>query len=1063
MTTGTSRRTQVQDSLKGSTQVQPAVRQAPNVSGSATRGPSSVLNTTTAQTLAAVQQWAGNKVNKEIAAKQERSSLEGQVAYQQGKTFEEVDMEGDKYALQGYRVMQAQTAAASILAQQQAEIEDGGYEKSPEEFRAGYGQFLEDSIQGLDATTAEMVRETMTRQMPQLVQAHMTMHLQDQENKAFSALATSIDIMSKDDTVDDELFLNALGGEDAPSSGLSPARRKSAVVEGIRIAFENDNPQAYAKLVKSGALDELDSGQRATLRSAEAAYEERLNRQVDLDWIETEAAILDKISGGEYSPAEGVNQYVLAATDHGRKVTATRGKEIYLAGKAKQEYQERGTAVLVKEAALRGDYKTIAALTEPIMVQAESGGDPNAVSPVGALGTHQVMPATVADPGYGIKPADVTDPKDVARVGKEYWALMVSGSASGYEGLPWEPGDVEAAAIAYNAGPANAKKWIEAGRDYSVLPKREETEPYAKKILKATQEAGILSPESRLQQAEAMLEKTRKLAALEAYEGYQLIQLDLDERLHAGSISDQEYVVLSNTARDTMQIERTKAITEHITSELSSARSNIRAEAEGINKELLNAREAELTNSFEQAMSEVGRPPEYYRGLVQNHIKDIASMYSEQGLTLVDFDYSGLVDHATDSLNKSLDKYDDWSVEQNRIQRAVNTGTLNTLPKNLQNKAFQQVNDHVGGIVSNAVAAGDLSEGDATQQAKLLLEQQYLDIGLVDPQVRLENSAALSGDLVNSQGAVNTQALGVVESYARLLRSNPNVAATFLDQESRVVADAVISAAGGLSSSTLQDGLVRYEQSKSKVGNVFANDLKAQEEARNRIRTAVNGRFGFGGIINRTDVGLAQIIFGDAELGDNRNRTEMDEDYLNSPETSEMLQGWIEAEVNSLARLQPGADPKYLVDAAVQRVTARTDFVGGSFVKMDEGYGIKQQLFGSDLPKLDKADIANEAIVDYLRELGKQPEYSHISEASILQALNPFGKDVDSLLEARAIGAVGVRPFVLVGNGKEVYAQVQLQTGGVSEPIYLDLPNIGKAYKEKYSYKLAGDTIKSDR
>lgn len=44
-------------------------------------------------------------------------------------------------------------------------------------------------------------------------------------------------------------------------------------------------------------------------------------------------------------------------------------------------------------------------------------------------------------------------------------------------------GDVEAALIAYNAGPGNADKWLAAGRDYSKLPRPEETKPYVLKVL----------------------------------------------------------------------------------------------------------------------------------------------------------------------------------------------------------------------------------------------------------------------------------------------------------------------------------------------------------------------------------------------------------------------------------------------------------------------------------------------------------------------------------------------------------------------------------------------------
>ena len=110
------------------------------------------------------------------------------------------------------------------------------------------------------------------------------------------------------------------------------------------------------------------------------------------------------------------------------------------------------------------------------IIQAESGGDPNAVSTAGASGLMQVMPDTAADPGFGVSPLPwehVFDPVLNRKFGTEYAEALLSR----YDG------DEEAALIAYNAGAGNADKWLEAGRDYSVLPRREETEPYVNKIM----------------------------------------------------------------------------------------------------------------------------------------------------------------------------------------------------------------------------------------------------------------------------------------------------------------------------------------------------------------------------------------------------------------------------------------------------------------------------------------------------------------------------------------------------------------------------------------------------
>lgn len=88
-------------------------------------------------------------------------------------------------------------------------------------------------------------------------------------------------------------------------------------------------------------------------------------------------------------------------------------------------------------------------------MMAESGGNPNAVSPAGALGRMQVMPATAANPGFGIRPSNGTA-ADHERVGREYRAAM----QKRYQGDPakmW---------AAYNAGPGRVDKALGSGPEW---------------------------------------------------------------------------------------------------------------------------------------------------------------------------------------------------------------------------------------------------------------------------------------------------------------------------------------------------------------------------------------------------------------------------------------------------------------------------------------------------------------------------------------------------------------------------------------------------------------------
>jgi len=96
------------------------------------------------------------------------------------------------------------------------------------------------------------------------------------------------------------------------------------------------------------------------------------------------------------------------------------------------------------------------------VVMEESGGDPQALSPKGALGLMQLMPGTALDVGLD-NPAD---PKQNLAGGSEYLSRM----------LDRFDGNLELALAAYNAGPGNVDK---AGGQVPAFP---ETQRYVKAV-----------------------------------------------------------------------------------------------------------------------------------------------------------------------------------------------------------------------------------------------------------------------------------------------------------------------------------------------------------------------------------------------------------------------------------------------------------------------------------------------------------------------------------------------------------------------------------------------------
>jgi len=92
------------------------------------------------------------------------------------------------------------------------------------------------------------------------------------------------------------------------------------------------------------------------------------------------------------------------------------------------------------------------ALTNAVQ-QVESGGNPFAVSPKGAVGSMQTMPTTLTSPGFNIAPARDGSPQEQARVGRDYLQAMVQkyGPVGGLAAYNWGPGNWEAALTKYGS------------------------------------------------------------------------------------------------------------------------------------------------------------------------------------------------------------------------------------------------------------------------------------------------------------------------------------------------------------------------------------------------------------------------------------------------------------------------------------------------------------------------------------------------------------------------------------------------------------------------------------
>ena len=322
MAQGLERRAQPQDNLRGQEAINPVTRQVPSVG--APQAPRVPVDSYTAQIAQQVNQFAQGRLAEIQQKRQERSMMDGQIAAMQGQSFEGVEMEGDKWALEGYRLVTAQTLSSSLMRAQEAEIEGGAYEQDPDTYRNTLVNRVDTMVSDIpDQRTRDLAREQLMQQMPGLVDAHMRRNVAFREQQNFDALAQSVDVLSRDNTSTGAL-IDFATGESGATAGLSIERRRAAVVQGVVNSFENNNPAAFAHLEAAGFLttENLTASQLSTLRQAQSAYHTRMEQQWNAEWHTEMTDLQDRVAGGEVDPLVAAEEYASINARHNRRTQA---------------------------------------------------------------------------------------------------------------------------------------------------------------------------------------------------------------------------------------------------------------------------------------------------------------------------------------------------------------------------------------------------------------------------------------------------------------------------------------------------------------------------------------------------------------------------------------------------------------------------------------------------------------------------------------------------------------------------------------------------------------------
>ena len=1164
---GFERKAVVQDNLEGVTQPPATV---PQSQGFQARAPQPRQEAFSDQVNKQVQGFLSDNLANAVTLKQDRDFVDGQVAHQQGKSFEELQIDGNKFALEGYRVVEAQALSSGLLAAQEKMINDGDFELGPDEFRAQFVDRITNIVESApDGRTGELVRQQLLGQVEPIVAAHTKARAKFQEQSSFNALEQGIDVISRDSTAEDSLVAFATG--QAGSSGLSDARRNTALISGVVRAFDNDNPNAFAVLSRHGLLDNLNSANANKLRGAQKRFEQRRRTEFDEKFFSAQTQLNNRIASGELEPTAAIEAVSALYAENSIEITAREAQSVYTQAREGNRVRTLTKEAVTHDAALRGDVDALS----NIVHQGHSTGNTDisqylqeglsqehltGLTPTFKAGFSKLLEGApphikkglkiysgyrsvskqrrlfnaryarekrenpnlsheqlykrtrkwVAPPGNSKhnhrKAADLQyNGTRLDRAPKEVrdWVHNNARAAGLNFRLSHEPWHIEQA----NLGSAqeraksklSTKLHLNSLRDNGVLDKvntkvgNKFTTPQS--VIQSIEDNGLaatvqflqtgkgaasssfsststtdefLSPKERLERARGALTQTREALAIEDYEAFAHSSAALGDSLSSGEISYDQWLQNNralraqfNQATTVASVDNEISVGKDVATELEAQRNNENALQAGRQLRTSQARLDAITDAFGQ-----GRVIDFGNGEVRQvtsrdlenatrlATEERATIQQQFGIDRVASQELAAESKVIDQVKAALQQRQQTDEDNLTIQEAVRSGTLDQLPRNLQQRAIKQNQQQVQAQLANrAVENGaDPATVDAAFQSQQL--EFFGKSGLVDEDTKRVVNGFLQQEWI-VDGKPNPAVVESITDIRTITDINPALLQKYIpDETTRVrVQTAINRAAGGPLDSavfTTRNNETRPSQLQDRSEEL--KSARVEEALRVWSLNAANDtqvqvwgdifqpKSDIGGSHFSGEAGVIGALLSDrADLNQLNDRSGAEFARLLDPEgdAQSLLRNSVIDEARNLVQ---GHEGVLSVDEAIiqaqQNIQTRGGFVGGDFVLFPKGESLVDSLFGSKAKDVDVVDASNRAILDYLRT----PE---------LRKAYPFLQQNRGISDFLLGTSASIKPFrssvVPTSEGPALQLSVIDKFGGYSNTVVLSKKDLRKA------------------
>lgn len=1055
MTQGFERQAEAVDNLRGAEAVEPVTRQVPSMQGVST--PSVAFDSYGAQIAGELQKWSTGRLAEIQRERQERSMREGQLAALQGKSFEAVEMEGDKWALEGYRIVTAQSMSASLLRAQEQEINTGMYELDPEGYRQRLSNRIEQLTSGItDPRIKELAQEQFLQAAPTLLDSHMKQHLGFQEQQNFDALAASIDVLSQDGSKDDNLVAFAMGTSEA-TQGLSIARRRAAVVQGVVDAFQNGNPAAWAKLDAAGFFNtsNLTTSQLQQIESAKNQFQTKMEQEWNEDHQAEKTRIEDLIVQGAVTPSQAAELHAANNAKHWRRTTAESAGQVWENARRGWEFAQGTRGMNIQAAGMAGDYRTQAALMQEAVIWQESRGRPDAISPKGATGIMQVMPTTAMRPSYGLPnifqvakrmgiPYSGTTEADAKQLllnpelNKEFGTMYLAGA------LREHNGDVVKALIAYNAG----GRWADRYNGSNLHEMPAETQGYVKNITSAWTDD---IPDARADRiaAEERLKEYRERAGLAAYEAA-MPYLDMRDQRYKSDpgysrdewIADRRSDMAAHGMEVDMQVLNHEAqINRSVLASMEKAvQDQVATEQEIMFRDDLRV----LNHSFDEVTGQIERGELTDPGVIQMIATSMAqareALHNKHGIPMSASEESRARDAQVQDVLDAVRKGEQARMQATERARMLQNGMGHVLSPEQQQAAIREHREQTMRSAQNLVASGSQSPEAVAEQVRTQ-EMQYLaSNGIVDPQTKAVINAGLQQPMIVN-GEINPAYQEAIQSYMDMRTIAPHVANQYLDNENKGPVAAITNRVGtaGNLAAAIHGYHVAMEAAPKQPFAMTDEEILA--DRRKHIRALAQTNSNAPTMLES----LRMQIQGTREASQFWDRQDW------NSELREAYADALEKELVEINRWHPNIAPRELVGMAKEIVDRRYAHVGGELIDAGEGADVYQMFFGGRAEEMrGRSDAINSAVINYMRSPQFQRAHPDASRTTFWERFGSalFTESGLGPVDAIAVNTTGVRPYHMMfapqaDGSREVIIQYNLPGGGWSEPIRIDPAYVG--------------------